>query len=232
VAPFPGTDEIPDVQSSGQRTFGRVIPADDVQAEAAAAWAERLGARRVSTASDGSFFGDTLVTAFEGALTSATVTRRGDDLFYFGGEPHRQPAALLPSFPGRVMVSDAQLIEGAVEAQPTGTLATSAALDPTHLPAAGREFAMTFADEYGRRPGRFAAYGYEAMALVLDAVERAGDEGAQRESVVDAFFETTERQSVLGTYSIDEVGETTLDRMSGYRIVGGAPRPAAELTAP
>jgi hypothetical protein len=35
--------------------------------------------------------------------------------------------------------------------------------------------------------------------------------------VVEAFFETTRRESVLGTYSIDEVGYTTLDRMTGYR---------------
>jgi hypothetical protein len=108
----------------------------------------------------------------------------------------------------------------------------SAALDRSHLPPAGRSFARRFAAEYDRAPGRFAAYGYEAMAVVLDAIERAGDEGAVRDAVVDAFFETAERDSILGGYSIDEVGETTLERMTGYTVSEGRLRPAAELAPP
>ena len=34
---------------------------------------------------------------------------------------------------------------------------------------------------------------------------------------------------MLGTYSIDEVGETTLDRMTGYELGPGDPRPVAEI---
>ena len=44
------------------------------------------------------------------------------------------------------------------------------------------------------------------MAVVLDSIERAGDQGDGRDSVVDAFFDTRDRDSILGTYSIDEVG--------------------------
>ncbi len=56
VQPFLGAgDEVPeDVQPTGERTFGRVIPSDAVQAEAAAVWAKRLGARSVGALSDGS----------------------------------------------------------------------------------------------------------------------------------------------------------------------------------
>ena len=51
VQPFLGAgDQVPEeVQPTGERTFGRVIPSDEVQAEAAAGWAKRLGARRVGT---------------------------------------------------------------------------------------------------------------------------------------------------------------------------------------
>jgi hypothetical protein len=34
---------------------------------------------------------------------------------------------------------------------------------------------------------------------------------------------------VLGTYSIDELGQTTLERMTGYEFRGGEPRPVAEI---
>jgi hypothetical protein len=68
------------------------------------------------------------------------------------------------------------------------------------------------------------------MAVILDSIERASDP-TDRGAVVDAFFETADRDSVLGRYSIDEVGDTTLERLSGYRIERGRPRPAAELSS-
>ena len=60
--------------------------------------------------------------------------------------------------------------------------------------------------------------------MVLDSIRRAGDQGDSRDAVVDAFFDTQDRDSVLGTYSIDEVGNTTLDRLAGYRLADGRPR--------
>ena len=115
---------------------------------------------------------------------------------------------------------------------PVGSRLTSAAQDPSQLPAAGQDFVRAFARRYGRPPGRYAAYGYEAMAVVLDSIERAGGSGEDREAVIDAFLETEDRSSILGTYSIDEIGNTTLDRMAGYEIVGGQPRFEGELSAP
>ena len=90
VQPFLGAgDQVPEeVQATGERTFGRVIPSDEVQAEAAAGWAKRLGARRVGTVSDGSEFGRTMVRAFRQSLPGATLTRgRDPDLLYYGGAP-------------------------------------------------------------------------------------------------------------------------------------------------
>jgi branched-chain amino acid transport system substrate-binding protein len=94
----------------------------------------------------------------------------------------------------------------------------------SQLPAQGQRFLREFRRRYHREPGRYAAYGYEAMAVVLDSIRRAGDSGDDRDSVIDAFFDTTDRRSVLGTYSIDDVGNTTLDRLAGYRVVSGEPR--------
>ena len=206
------------------RTFGRVIPSDRAQAAAGAGWATDLGADRVATQTDGTAFGDAMVSGFEDALGPGSLVRARAGLIYYGGVPDRQPAALARGG-GRLMVSDAELAPGAFEAP--GTLATSAALDPAQLPPAGRRFARRFADEYDRPPGRYGAYGYEAMAVILDSIDRAS-EPTDRAAVIDAFFATTERDSVLGTYSIDSLGETTLDRMSGYRFSPRA-RPVARL---
>ena len=67
--------------------------------------------------------------------------------------------------------------------------------------------------------------------MILDSIDRASDP-TDRAAVIDAFFATTERDSVLGTYSIDELGETTLERMTGYELrPPGRPRPIAVIEA-
>jgi branched-chain amino acid transport system substrate-binding protein len=52
-----------------------------------------------------------------------------------------------------------------------------------------------------------ALYGFEAMALILDAV---GRNGAERAAVLDTIRATRDRDSVVGRYSLDGDGHTTL----------------------
>jgi branched-chain amino acid transport system substrate-binding protein len=149
------------------------------------------------------------------------------DLAYAAVEQSEQPRIVSPIF--RIMGTDALLMPSVPRLlnsgrQPHQFLLTSAAEDPSQLPREGQRFLHDFRDRYHREPGRYAAYGYEAMAVVLDSIRRAGDSGDDRDSVVNAFFDTTDRRSVLGTYSIDDVGNTTLDRLAGYRVVNGKPR--------
>ncbi len=55
-------------------------------------------------------------------------------------------------------------------------------------------------------PADPADLGYEAMASVLAAIDRAANP-ADRGSVVDAYFDGTERDSRLGRYRIEDTGE-------------------------
>ncbi len=97
---------------------------------------------------------------------------------------------------------------------------TVATLDPESYPPEGQEFFSTFEQEYGEKnPDPYAIYGYEAARLVLDAIERAGS--ADKADVLKALFDTKDRQSVLGTYSIDENGDTTLTDYGVYKIENG-----------
>jgi branched-chain amino acid transport system substrate-binding protein len=70
------------------------------------------------------------------------------------------------------------------------------------------------------------------MALVLDAIERAGGEGEDRPAVMEELLATTDRNSILGTYSIEFTGDTSLDAVAGYRMEGGEPVFDSGLTAP
>ena len=99
---------------------------------------------------------------------------------------------------------------------------TVATLDPESYPPEGKKFFQDFEAKYNERnPNPYSIYGYEAMQLALDAIERSGT--GKREDVVKALFETKDRQSVLGTYSIDENGDTTLTDYGVYEIKGGNP---------
>jgi branched-chain amino acid transport system substrate-binding protein len=95
-----------------------------------------------------------------------------------------------------------------------------ATLKPSEYPQAGQEFFKAFTQKYGvKNPDPYAIYGYEAMSLALDAIKRSGD-GSQA-NILKAIFATKNRKSVLGTYSIDSHGDTTLTDYGIYAVKKG-----------
>jgi branched-chain amino acid transport system substrate-binding protein len=98
---------------------------------------------------------------------------------------------------------------------------TAPTLDPKEYPPAAQEFYKQFKSKYGKDPEPYAIYGYEAMSIALEAIKNAGDKGNDRQAVVDELFKIKGRESVLGTYDIDENGDTTLSDYGGNRIEGG-----------
>jgi branched-chain amino acid transport system substrate-binding protein len=99
---------------------------------------------------------------------------------------------------------------------------TAATLPRDRYPPAGQKFFADFERAYGEKdPATFAIYGYESMALLLDAIERAGAKGNDRDAVLKELFATKGRKSVLGTYDIDENGDTSLTITGANRIENG-----------
>jgi branched-chain amino acid transport system substrate-binding protein len=97
---------------------------------------------------------------------------------------------------------------------------TVATLSPDEYPPEGQEFFDAFRAKYDEpNPNPYAIYGYEAMRLALDAIQRSGT--GNKEDITKALFDTKDRESVLGTYSIDENGDTTLTDYGVYSIDGG-----------
>src|SRR3954465_9207248 len=100
---------------------------------------------------------------------------------------------------------------------------TIATLDPKAFGPEGKKFFKDYSAKYNvASPDPYAIYGYEAMALMLDAIKRASSSGdITKQAVIDQLFQTKDRQSVLGTYSIDKNGDTSLTDYGLYKIVGG-----------
>ena len=111
--------------------------------------------------------------------------------------------------------------EGGIPADVASKFKCSVAtLAPDEYPPEGQEFFSQFSEKYGEaNPDPYAIYGYEAMRLALDAIERSGS--GSKEDILAALFDTKDRESVLGTYSIDENGDTTLTDYGIYKIDGG-----------
>ena len=63
-----------------------------------------------------------------------------------------------------------------------------------------------------------AFYGYESMALILDAIAAGGGD---RAAIVEAARSTRDRDSLIGRYSIDAEGHTTSTAYGRLAVVGG-----------
>jgi branched-chain amino acid transport system substrate-binding protein len=108
---------------------------------------------------------------------------------------------------------------------------TVATLGIKDLPNAGpvlKDYEKTYnvktVDPYG-------IYGYETMALALNVLKRAGAKANDRAEVVKQLFNTKNRKSVLGTYSIDKNGDTTLTDYGLYTIKAGLPEYQKKIVA-
>ncbi|WP_205697781.1 branched-chain amino acid ABC transporter substrate-binding protein [Conexibacter sp. SYSU D00693] len=226
---------------SGKRTFGRVVPADHIQAAAQVTFQKDEGCKKTYVFNDKEVYGKGLadqveqiagqqgleIAANEGIDTKAAnfrslaqkVKSSGANCMFFGGitqnkgvqlfkDVHAQNPSVKLFGPDGVAESPFTSKLGAeVEKM---TYITNPTLDPKLYPTTGQEFFKAYEEKYGAAPEPYAIYGYEAMKVVLLAIEKAGDKGNDKQAVIDAFFQTKDRDSVLGKYSIDENGDTTL----------------------
>ena len=226
---------------SGKRTYGRVVPADHIQAAAQVDLQKDEGCTKLYIVNDKEVYGKGLadqvariakaqglqVMANEGIDTKSanfrTVANKikssGADCMFFGGiTPNKGVQVWKDVHAGN---PDIKLFgpDGVAEeaftrssARPWRSRPTSRTRPSTQklYPPAAQKFFKTFEQKYGKPPEPYAIYGYEAMKVALLAIQNAGDKGNDRQAVIDAFYKIKDRDSVLGKYSIDENGDTTL----------------------
>jgi branched-chain amino acid transport system substrate-binding protein len=237
---------------SGLRTYGRVVPADHLQAAAVAQYMKDNDCTTVATVHDKEVYGQGLAEQVEkiapskgvqvepigGIDTKAAnfralagaVKESGADCFFFGGITANRGVQLFKD----VNASNPEMKlfgpDGIADADfsdnigATGKLVyvTTPTLPPDQYPPAGRALIEELREaKGGKDPDPYALYAYEAMNAILLAIENAGEKGDDRQAVVDAFFAIENRESVLGDYSIDDNGDTTLKSYGGSRIEDG-----------
>lgn len=213
TAPAAGYPDSPDrYQPSGSVNFARTVPSDEVVVDAAAQWASELGAKQSVVDSDGSAFQNLAAAEFKSAAAERGVQ--------VAAEPSAVGAGVARYEPGTQ-----RLRLGARGYE------LSAEIHPTRLPS--QAFPGQFDHRFGRVPGPYAAYGYEAMGVVLQAIGDAGtDASSFRDKVRGAVFGMHRDGTVLGSYAITSEGDTTECRVQRYRLTPGARFPRNPLGAP
>lgn len=233
---------------SGRRTYGRVIPADHIQGGAQSAYQTDEGCTSTYIVHGEDVYGSGIADAVAADLAKADITvagndqinpRDGDyaslagkikgsgaDCVFFGGSAGDNAVQLWKDI--HAAAPDVKLFGPARLATPgfakaigsagAVTYFTTPALAPDKYPASGQQFFADYKKAYGEEPGPDAIFGYEAMKATLQAITNAGSKGNDRAAVVDEFFKLSDRDSVLGTYSIDQHGDTTLSDYGGMRV--------------
>jgi branched-chain amino acid transport system substrate-binding protein len=156
------------------------------------------------------------------------------DAIYFGGIIENGAAQLIKDKVGAGMSNDEVLFIGpdgifldefisqAGDAA-EGAYVTFGGLPASELSPEGKDFVDNFEQKYDEPVQPYTAYAYEAANVMLDAIEKAYEEDGEvtREGVLREVFATEDYKGVLGTWSFDEDGDTTLTELSVNRVENG-----------
>jgi branched-chain amino acid transport system substrate-binding protein len=117
-------------------------------------------------------------------------------------------------------------IDGAGKDIAEGAYASVAGLAfPDALTDTGKKFVSDYEAKYGKLTEPYSIYGYEDMNVLLAAIESvctAGGDPTDRATVTKAVFATKDFNGVLGTWSFDANGDTTLTDMTVYQVKSGS----------
>jgi branched-chain amino acid transport system substrate-binding protein len=111
-------------------------------------------------------------------------------------------------------------VEAAGAENAEGAYITFGGVPPSKLEGKGAEWYAAYKAKFNAEPEAYAVYGYEAVNVALAALNKSCD-NLNRETVLNNVFATKDFAGVLGTWSFDANGDTTLTELSGQQIKGG-----------
>jgi ABC-type branched-subunit amino acid transport system substrate-binding protein len=228
------------------RTFGRVVPTTAAEARVQVSEMRSLGVHKVYVADDGSPYGRAIayavkqdangpITAVQGPASASRVASEGADAVFFGGSSTSAARTLFDAVASnnphtKLLAPSALYAQNFVQGlSPTARrqfYVSSPGFLRHALPATAKsDFEAPFVAAYHHQPSPQAIFGYEAVAAVLAALDKAGSSANQRSTVVRAFMNLHRSSSVLGSYSIDRYGGPTIAPFVFARVRGTALQP-------
>jgi branched-chain amino acid transport system substrate-binding protein len=197
----------------------------------------RNAARKLGLAIAGFTAWDPKASSYE-ALANK-VKQSGADVVYLGGLECENGSKLIKdlrgtlgrSFPliapdGFSSFSDTHKNSGGVA---DGMYISVAGEPNDKLGPKGKAFVKKFGAQIGHDPNPFSAYGAQAMDVMLDAVAKSG---GSRANVAANLLKTKVTDGILGTFSINQNGDTTANPVTQYKLQGSKGVPFRTITPP
>jgi branched-chain amino acid transport system substrate-binding protein len=222
------------------RTFARVVPTSGREASAQVQEMAKLGVTKLYVADDGGPYGAAIANAVRhdaaGKITVTSSQSGADGVFYGSNSPvsaeqfFDRAAAANPSAKlfGPSALSDPGFAAG-LSAAVRSLYVSAPGFLTADLTPAGNTFVAQFMSAYHRTPDSQAIFGYEAMSAVLTVLREAGAQANNRSTVVHDFLSIKNRQSVLGPYSMNSDGDTSIAPFVFSRLERGRLVPFASV---
>lgn len=152
------------------------------------------------------------------------------DLIYFGGTTQTNAGQLIKDMRNVGMTAETvkfmgpdgtyeQALIDAAGKDAEGVLATFGGIPPAKLTGTGQQWYESYKTQFNAEPEAYAAYGYESAKVLIGAINQVCKN--DRDAIRAAVLNTKNLNGVLGQWSFDANGDTSLKVMSGNTVKDG-----------
>jgi branched-chain amino acid transport system substrate-binding protein len=230
---------------TGVRNYARVVATDDIQGPADALWTQSLGYKKVFILNDKQTYGFGVASAYRSAAKKLGITvvgfqgwdakqasyealgnaikASGAQVVFLGGIVCNNGAKLMQDIKAvdpKIQLQMPDGFSGGISsngAVANGAYISVAGAPPKALTGPGATFVTQFGKQIGTTPNPYAAYGAQAMNVLLQAVANGG---GQRAQTTKNLFGITITNGILGNFTINSTGDTNLLQITIYKQVG------------
>jgi branched-chain amino acid transport system substrate-binding protein len=244
---------------TGKRNYVRLVAADDYQGAADAEWVQKNGRKSVYLLNDKEAYGLGVATNMRNALNvlkikvagfsawdpkassyealANKIKATGADTVFLGGLICENGGKLVKDLRAG-LGADVQLmgpdgftpvsavVDGAGQAS-EGMTVSVAGLPNEQLGATGKKLVADFKAANGSELDPYSVYAAQSAEVLLQAISRSD---GSRASIASELFNTKVENGILGSFEINENGDTTSNPVTVYQIKNGKSTTNAVIT--
>jgi branched-chain amino acid transport system substrate-binding protein len=229
---------------TGVRNYARVVATDDIQGPGDALWSKSLGYKKVFVLNDKQTYGFGVAKTYRAAATklgikvvgfqgwdakassyealATAIKASGAQAVFLGGIVCNNGAKLMQDIKSVDPKIQLQMPDGFSDPNANGAVGNGAYISvagepPKALTGQGATFVKSFGKQIGATPNPYAAYGAQAMQVMLQAIAKGG---GQRAATTKGIFGLTITNGILGNFTINATGDTNLTPITIYKQAG------------
>jgi branched-chain amino acid transport system substrate-binding protein len=242
---------------TGQRSFARVVATDDIQGPADALFTQSLGLKKVFVLNDKQTYGFGVASAYKNAAHKLGITvvgfqgwdakassyealgnaikASGAQVVFLGGIVCNNGQKLMQdikSVDPKIQLQMPDGFSGGIDsngAVANGAYISVAGIPPNKLTGVGAQFVKSFGQQIGTTPNPYAAYGAQAMDVILAAIAKGG---GNRAATTKSVFGVHISNGIIGSFNINSSGDTDANAVTIYVQKGKNLVPVKTITPP